>query len=56
METQLVEWFDYTVKDLENEEKRKQVFKRMLDRLESEDLCRKVFHNLAFVLFKDDLK
>jgi hypothetical protein len=50
------EWFEYTSEDLKDLEKAKEVFKRMLQRLEADGHCREVFHRLAEELFSDSLE
>jgi hypothetical protein len=50
-----VEWFNYTEEDLKDTAKCKEVFKHMLDRLETDGHCRHVFHRLAYALFNDDM-
>lgn len=52
--SKLKEFWDYTSYDLQDVKKQKEVFSRMLDRLETDGHCRRVFHTLAFVLFRDD--
>lgn len=49
------EWFDYNAEDLRDTEKCKEVFQRMLQRLETDGHCREVFHKLTFALFCDSL-
>lgn len=46
----------YTITDLQNTDKQKQVFKEMLKSLEDKGMCRDVFHRLAEVLFNDSLE
>lgn len=47
------EWFDYTDDDLQNTDKQKEVFCRMIRLLEDKGKCRYIFHRLAFTLFGD---
>ena len=53
MTTQLVS--NYSLDDLQDTTKQKEVFREMLRRLENEGRCHYVFHTLARVLFDDDL-
>lgn len=53
----MTEWFEWSIEEIESDvEKQKQIFKRMLERLETDGHCRGVFHKLAFVLFLDDME
>lgn len=51
------EWANYTAEDLKrDQDKRKEVFRAMLRRLEDEGRCRHAFHQLALALFEDELE
>lgn len=51
------EWFDWTEEEIERDKaKQAALFKRMIQRLETDGHCRYVFHRLAFVLFGDDME
>jgi hypothetical protein len=50
------EFYDYDSDDLRDVTKQKELFERMLRRLESDGHCRRVFHTLGFVLFGDEFE